>query len=213
MVNPKCKATTVKGNPCKSAALSNSIYCNTHKNFGDEQSDEHVSDGLMMSSDNEMGTGSQTRSQVTGAMSDSTLCETLDTLNEKITKLEKLLQGTATSTRSKSKSTRSTNKVPRKMTDKTAMIKARWIYYNEFKDTETVVDAIAVPLRKVGMVPVKKMTLDDGTIIEKEQIPYTLKKAYTDIQFDKLTEAKKNKYIKMAWEEHGEKVAAAVSET
>lgn len=210
MVNPKCKATTLKGNPCKAAALNNSVYCKTHQHFGDEDSDEHVNGGSVMSSDHEMGSGSQARSQVTGTMSDSIISETLDTLNEKIDKLEKLLQATATSSRAKG--TKSVKKGPRKMTDKTANIKARWIYYNELKDTPTVIEALAVPLRKVGMVPVKKTILDDGTIVEKEHIPYTLKKAYTDLQFDKLSDAKKNKYINKAWEEHGEKVAAWLGE-
>lgn len=205
---PKCEAMTVRGTPCRANALTGMKYCRTHN---DAEHDESDADSQMKSkSSSEVRT--RTPSQETENVSDSTnVSETLDSLNEKVAKLEKLLKATATSVLNdnKPKAKKAASKGPRKMTDKTAMIKARWIYYNEMKDTNEVVSAIRGGLIQGNMLKTKKVTMENGEVVDKEQIPYQLKKMYTDMKFDSMSDSKKKKYIKMAWEQHAEKVAEA----
>lgn len=207
---PKCQATTTRGNACKSNALDNSKYCRTHADYGDENvSHDNASHGSETISAPSKRTPFGSESMSRSEMSNDS--EMLGSLVEKVEKLEKMMRGNLAASKASSSRSKKAVKPPRMMTDKTAAIKARWIYYNELKDTEDVVTAIRGGLVQGNMLTVKKITLDDGSVVEKEQIPYQLKKIYIDIKFDALSDVEKRKYVRMAWEDHGEKVAAAVS--
>lgn len=90
-------------------------------------------------------------------------------------------------------------KKKRNMTPAGALQKARWIYYQEHKSDHDVLGIVRGGLLK-GEILARKVAIVNGTVVEKEVIPYTLVKIATDSKFDKLSQEEKEAYMLEAYE-------------
>jgi hypothetical protein len=88
--------------------------------------------------------------------------------------------------------------------------KAKWVFYNYFKNSTIVLDEMRNRLKAGGLYITKQHVSKDGIITEKEVIPWILVKKYTDAQFDNLSVDDKHNYILEAEHIISEKVRDAV---
>jgi hypothetical protein len=144
--------------------------------------------------------------------SSSVTTETFNLLVEKLEHIEsklRILEHTkvkesAKSAKSvKSDSTSSVRK-PRKMTEKSALVSAKWMFYQEFKDDKNIINSIRNGLVQGNML-VKKTKVIDGQTIEVDNIPYQPVKIATDLKFNSVSDDIREKYINMAWMKYAAK--------
>jgi hypothetical protein len=207
----KCIGTTKAGTSCKANARSGKLYCVTHRE--QEKEAYAASEEILTrtassgSEDIEIETESRTHTQQTSSTNITEVVEVIGKLVKKIDNLEnKVNEATSNPKKSNKKSPNTKEKKPRKMSEAGAIQSARWAFYREHKDDVEVINTVRGGLQAGSMLIVKKKVVN-GREVDVEIIPYALKKMYTDIMFDKLSNRKKQEYIDQAFEKNAEKNA------
>lgn len=211
----RCGEMTSRGVKCKQIVENAGDKCRFHINKVSSQVENQHSH-----SDSEVSNGSSRSASQSQVSQSEATNEMLSGLLEKISLLEAELKratacnnATLASSRhpvAKAAATatndKTTGKKKRAMTPAGAMVKARWIFYNEHKTDVDILEAVRGGLIKGSML-VKKTQVVNGVTIEKEIIPYTLVKIATDMKFEKLSQDDMEAYILEAYEHNEAKYA------
>lgn len=201
MASIRCAAKTAAGKKCKKNAIEGSQFCNIHDRIlnrgevdaadvldldstsdGNETCDVKEDTTVMEEDDKVSSPHKKNVSQI----SDDSQTMNLEVLNERIQylKLElkrlELLKKNLT-------------------TNGKVMTKAKWLFYHEHKANPQLLEDVRNKLRIAGLYMTRQVKIN-GDTIDKEIIPYTIIKCYTDNAFNGLIGASKASYITKARE-------------
>jgi hypothetical protein len=203
----KCIGTTKTGASCKANAIAGKLYCASHKAQEQEVASEVSLTRTSRSSGSE--DESRTHTQQTSSTNTTNVKKVVGKLEKKIDNLEiKVTEATSNPKKTNKKSSNTKEKKPRKMTEKGAIQSARWAFYRDNKDNVEVINTVRGGLQAGNMLITKKKVVD-GREVDFEMIPYALKKMYTDIMFDNLSNEQRQEYIEHAFERNAERNAMA----
>ena len=224
---PKCVATTATGKSCNSNAMLGCDLCSSHKRQQERQASmshenehstrseseartwlsevEEVEENMMATINIEKPQPPSPVSQ--GSMSTHTTNSSVTTqsfnlLIERLESIERKLQNVGNASTKQS----SASKV-RKMTEKSALVSAKWIFYQDSKTDESIITSVRNGLVQGNML-VKKTKVVNGETIEVDNIPWQLIKIATDLMFASSSNDVKEKYINMAWMKYATKRAS-----
>jgi hypothetical protein len=220
----KCNATCANGKPCNANAMMDCELCSSHyrqklRNQVEKSNDttsaqetskvvnndipEKTTSISTISSDSESVSMSHTP---TASRSQSDTESTLNAVSARIGNLENIVEkliDIKKPTTKKVSSSEPKAKNVRNMTDKGALVSAKWIYYQEHK-TDPNLDFIQDRLSQVQLLA-KKSKIVDNKIVEVSVIPWQLVKIATDMMWESESANVKETYINLAWGKHASK--------
>jgi len=141
-------------------------------------------------------------SMSTHTTNSSVTTQSFNLLIERLESIERKLQNVGNASTKQS----SASKV-RKMTEKSALVSAKWIFYQDSKTDESIITSVRNGLVQGNML-VKKTKVVNGETIEVDNIPWQLIKIATDLMFASSSNDVKEKYINMAWMKYATKRAS-----
>jgi hypothetical protein len=94
----------------------------------------------------------------------------------------------------------------RKMTGDGALFKAKWLFYNDNKSNQQIIDEW-IEKRKNAGLPYQKPKVANKKVIMVPDINFLDIKDATDILWEKQNAREQKKYIDKAWELHNEKAS------
>jgi hypothetical protein len=145
----------------------------------------------------------------THATNSSVTTQSFNLLIERLESIERKLQnvGNASTSNEKKATKQSSASKVRKMTEKSALVSAKWIFYQDSKTDESIITSVRNGLVQGNML-VKKTKVVNGETIEVDNIPWQLIKIATDLMFASSSNDVKEKYINMAWMKYATKRAS-----
>ncbi len=214
---PQCIGTTKTGGRCGCSAMKGNEYCKAHvgqKYNVTVEPFQSVTESMSESMSDSGDSTSEDSSSKTVSVSHVSIEEYGNVL-KKVSELEEVIKKQSVAKKQPTNSTkRATNTNPtsdkkvRQMTDKGALLSAKWLFYQDNKNNKVIKEHIRKGLI-AGDMMVKTKKMVNGEIVEQETIPWQLVKLGTDAHFVIQSEAVKNAYIKRAWAKYHDKIANA----
>lgn len=212
----RCGAMTTRGGSCRKVVENEGERCAFHTIVENQEEEEHSVHSVHTAPQRSSSPSSSNPSNPSNLSIPRVSNDNVMALMVRIGNLEAELNKAMANKQvvkqapKSSKSTKPAKKAEgvkrRNMTPAGANRSARWIFYNEHKFDEDILNSVRGGL-SAGNMLVKKTQVVNGVTIEKEHIPYTLVKIATDLKFDALTEQEQESYVLEAYDRNEAKYA------